>query len=161
MKTVAINAVDTLAIITPVGELTLFAQGDTIIALDWGRGADAPSSTKSPILNLAAQVLKTYFRTGKLDTTTVRLSPHGTAFQQRAWNELLKIKTGHTKTYGDIASRLKSGPRAVGGACAANPIPILIPCHRVLGADGKVGHYSGGDGSKTKQFLLRLEGVDA
>ena len=155
---------DTLSIKTPVGELTLFAQrgakGDAIVALDWGQGADAPHKTKSAALNQAAEALTDYFKTGRLDTGGLKLQPSGTTFQQRVWRETQKIKPGKTKSYGQIAATLKSGPRAVGGACAANPIPILIPCHRVLGAGGKLGHYSGGDGSETKQFLLRLEGVN-
>lgn len=149
-----------LTIKTQIGELTLFAQGDAIIALDWGQGMDAPRKTQSIALNKAADVLANYFTTGKLDTTGLKLDPHGTAFQKRVWREMQKIKNGKTKTYGEIAATIKSGPRAVGGACAANPIPILIPCHRIIAANGKVGNYSGGDGSETKQFLLRLEGAD-
>lgn len=151
---------DSLTVKSPIGDLTLFALDDAIIALDWGQGADAPGATKSAVLNRAAKALGDYFKTGALDTTGLKLAPHGTAFQQRAWREMQKIKAGKTKTYGDIAKTLKSAARAVGGACAANPIPILIPCHRVLGADGTVGHYSGGDGPDTKAFLLRLEGLD-
>lgn len=151
---------DTISIKTPVGELTLFAQGDAIVALDWGLGADAPRKSKSAVLTKAAKALGDYFKTGKLDTAGLKLDPAGTAFQNRAWKAMEKIKAGKTKSYGEIAATLKSGPRAVGGACAANPIPILIPCHRVLGAGGKLGHYSGGTGADTKQFLLRLEGVD-
>lgn len=150
---------ETLTIKTRIGDLTLFAQGDAIIALDWGQGMDAPGKTKSPVLNKAAQALTDYFATGKLDTTGLKLDPHGTAFQKRVWREMQKIKTGKTKTYGDVAKTLGSGPRAVGGACAANPIPILIPCHRIVAANGKIGHYSGGDGSETKHDLLRLEGA--
>ena len=151
---------DTISVKTPVGEITLFSQDDAIVALDWGHGADAPRKTKTKVLNDAAKVLNEYFKTGKLNTEGLKLNPHGTAHQKRAWREMQKIKPGKTKAYGQIAKTLKSGARAVGSACAANPIPILIPCHRVLNADGKVGHYSGGDGADTKQFLLRLEGVD-
>lgn len=158
MKTA--NTIETLSLDTPIGALTLFAQDEAIVALDWGRGMDAPQKSPSAMLTLAAQRLKDYFKTGQLDTAGLNLQPGGTTFQRRAWRALQNIKTGHTKTYGDIARALKSGPRAVGGACAANPIPILIPCHRVLGAGNKLGHYSGGVGASTKQFLLRLEGVN-
>lgn len=151
---------ETLSVKTRIGELTLFAQGDAIIALDWGQGMDAPRKTQSTALNKAAQILVDYFSTGKLDTTGLKLDPHGTPFQKKVWREMQKIKGGKTKTYGEVAQALKSGPRAVGGACGANPIPILIPCHRFVAANGKIGNYSGGDGADTKQFLLRLEGVD-
>ena len=151
---------ETLSLKTPVGELTLFADGDAVIALSWGQGMDAPRTATSPVLSQAAALLKDYFKTGRADFSTLKLEPTGTPFQKRVWKALSKIKCGKTRTYGQLAQTLKSGPRAVGGACAANPLPIIILCHRVLAADGKVGNYSGGDGSDTKDFLLRLEGVD-
>jgi len=154
------KTLESLALKTPVGELTLFAQDDAIIALDWGHGMDASRTSQSAVLNAAAQALLGYFKTGHLDTKGLSLNPHGTPFQKRVWREMQAIKEGHTKTYGAVAKKLHSGPRAVGGACAANPIPLLIPCHRITAANGKIGHYSGGDGSETKTFLLRLEGVD-
>lgn len=153
------KTMETISVKTPVGDLTLFAQDDSIIALDWGQGMDAPRTSPSTVLTRAAQALEGYFKTGKLDTTGIKLDPNGTPFQKRAWREMQKIKAGKTKTYGQIAATLKSHARPVGGACAANPIPILIPCHRVLSAGGKLGNYSGGDGADTKQILLRLEGV--
>jgi len=153
------KSMDTITVKSPVGDLTLFAHEDAIVALDWGLGMDAPATSTSAVLTRAAKALTAYFKTGVLDVTGIKLQPAGTAFQQRAWREIQKINCGKTKTYGQLATALKSGPRAVGGACGANPIPLLIPCHRVLGAGGKLGHYSGGDGADTKQFLLRLEGV--
>lgn len=152
------TTLNALSLNTPIGTLTLFAEGEAIVALDWGQGMDAPKKSSSAALNLAAQKLTDYFKTGQLDTAGLKLAPSGTAFQKRVWREMQKIKAGHTQSYGAIAANLKSGPRAVGGACAANPIPILIPCHRVIGANGRLGNYSGGDGAETKQFLLRLEG---
>ncbi len=86
------------------------------------------------------------------------LSP-GTRFQQSVWRELQKISTGKTKSYGEIAGLIgkPKAVRAVGGACGANPIPVLIPCHRVLAANGKLGGFSGGLDWKRK--LLAIEGV--
>jgi len=150
---------ESLTIKSPVGALTLFAEDGAIVALDWGEGMGAAKTAKSEVLDAAAQALRDYFKTGKLDLGGIKLAPAGTAFQKRAWRAMGSIKAGRTKSYGQLAAALKSSPRAVGGACACNPIPILIPCHRVLGADGKVGHYSGGEGPATKQFLLRLEGA--
>jgi len=72
---------------------------------------------------------------------------------------LKTIPYGSTLTYGELASRIDSAPRAIGGACGRNPIPIIIPCHRVLAAGGRMGGYSGHEGTDTKEFLLRLEGA--
>lgn len=152
---------ETLSIKTPVGDVTLFAEDDAIVALDWGQGAHAPRKGTSAVLNAAARALDAYFKTGRMDTAGVKLAPHGTAFQKRVWREMQKIEPGRTRSYGQIAKTLKSGPRAVGGACAANPIPLLIPCHRVMGANGKLTGYSGGEGVDTKAFLLKLEGARA
>ena len=150
---------ETICIKSPVGELTLFADGRSIVALSWGHGLNAPRKSKSQALNRAARLLGDYFKTGQADFSSLDLAPSGTPFRQRVWREMLRIKPGHTKSYGQVAKTLKSSPRAVGGACAANPIPILIPCHRIINADGKTGHYSGGLGPETKKFLLRLEGA--
>ncbi|MCD6050258.1 MAG: cysteine methyltransferase [Verrucomicrobia bacterium] len=83
----------------------------------------------------------------------------GSEFQQAVWRELLAIPLGHTRTYGELAARLgnPSGSRAVGAACGANPIPVIVPCHRVLAANGKLGGFSGGAGWKNR--LLQIEGV--
>ena len=75
------------------------------------------------------------------------------------WDALSAIPRGQTVTYGDLARRLGSAPRAIGGACGANPIPILIPCHRVLAAGGRLNGYSGRGGLATKKRLLDLEGA--
>ncbi len=82
----------------------------------------------------------------------------GTAFQQKVWQALGDIAHGSTKSYGELAKDLGTAPRALGGACGRNPIPIIIPCHRVLAGDRKLGGYSGLDGIETKLFLLKLEG---
>ena len=85
----------------------------------------------------------------------------GTDFQQRVWEELLWIPAGETRSYGEVAKSIKKpkASRAVGGACGANPIPLLIPCHRVLAANGKIGGFSGGLAWKRK--LLEREGVSS
>lgn len=150
---------ESVSIKTPLGDITLFEDDGALVALDWGRGANAGGTPKSANLKAATKALAGYFKTGRLDTSTLKLAPHGTPFQKRVWRELAKIKPGRTKSYGQIARTLKSNPRAVGAACGANPLPLLIPCHRVLRADGGLGGYSGGDGADTKAFLLRLEGV--
>ena len=93
---------------------------------------------------------------GELLAFDLPLAPAGTPYRQRVWAALCDIPYGATRTYTDIARVAGGGSRSVGGANGANPIPILIPCHRVV-AVGGIGGYSGGDGLETKRRLLRLE----
>jgi len=148
---------ETLCIKSPVGDLTLFEDGGKIIALDWGQGFDTPRTSANQTLNQAAQALRDYFQSGADGFKSLPLDPGGTDFQRRVWKEMQKIKPGHVKTYGEISKVLNSSPRAVGNACGANPIPILIPCHRVV-AQNSLGGYTGDGGLDTKTQLLRLEG---
>ena len=102
--------------------------------------------------------LASYFG-GKLRTFTVPLAPEGTHFQMRVWEELRHIPYGRTTSYHELAERIGEprATRAVGQANGANPIAILVPCHRVIGADGSLTGYGGG--MERKEFLLRLEGI--
>jgi len=144
-----------LSLPSPVGSLTLFANDDALNVVEWGRGAEAPSS---PLLDEAAAQLNAYFD-GKLETFDLPLDPCGTEFQRAVWREMSRIPYGQVRTYGDLSATLSSSPRAVGGACGANPIPIIVPCHRVVGASGKMTGFSGGTGVETKIQLLTLEGA--
>ena len=93
---------------------------------------------------------------------TVALSTSGTPFRQRVWAALTAIPRGESRTYGDIARAVNSAPRAVGQACGDNPIPLIIPCHRVVAADGSLGgfmHSTGGDPIAIKRWLLAHEGA--
>ena len=99
----------------------------------------------------------TRYLDGKSRHFGVAVAPKGTAFQQRVWQALLAIPYGETRTYGQIAEELQTGMRAVGGACGANPVALLVPCHRVV---GKRGHLTGfAFGIDTKQRLVELEGA--
>ena len=103
--------------------------------------------------------LEAYFR-GELTDFDLELDPQGTVFQRRVWDELRKIPYGSTSTYGTITANLgldRSAARAVGGAVGSNPLGIIVPCHRVLGAGGKLTGYA--DGLANKEALLVLEGV--
>jgi O-6-methylguanine DNA methyltransferase len=102
--------------------------------------------------------LTRYFN-GKLAKFTLAVDMKGTPFQVRVWKDLVKIPYGTTISYKQLAKRLGTsrGFQAVGRANAANPVPIIVPCHRVLGADGSLVGYS--SGIKTKEFLLKLEGA--
>ncbi|MBL4802898.1 MAG: methylated-DNA--[protein]-cysteine S-methyltransferase [Emcibacter sp.] len=138
---------------SPVGDLTLSEEDDMIVSLDWGW---SPFSEKTSFLEKAKQQIEDYFDGLKPDFT-LPLNPHGTDFQKRVWLEMSKIYYGKTKTYGDISEILHSHPRAIGTACGLNPIPIIIPCHRIMGQSGKLTGYSGGEGIETRKFLLELE----
>ena len=139
---------------TPIGPLALFEADDAIVALDWGW---LPESEDSPLLLRARQQLEEYFE-GQRKVFDLPLAPHGTPFQRKVWEGLQQIPFGQTLSYGQLAEKLVTAPRALGGACGCNPIPVIIPCHRVLAANGGLGGYSGIDGIETKEFLLRLEG---
>lgn len=141
---------------SPLGPLTLFADEDAIVVLEFGQ---VPEGETSPLLEVAKAQLAAYFR-GELKQFDLPLKADGTPFQKSVWKLMREIPYGQTRSYGDLAKKLKSAPRAVGGACGRNPIPIIVPCHRVLAADRKIGGFSGGAGTDTKIALLRLEGVD-
>ena len=156
-----------LTVSSPVGVLTIFEDAGAIVALEWGRavppiGGQTKKSPRAPagerLLRRAARQLEEYFA-GSRKTFDVPLRPPGTAFQRRVWARLAAISQGRVETYGALAKKLKSGARAVGTACGANPIPILIPCHRVLGGNGSLCGYSGEGGIATKRFLLAHEGA--
>ena len=110
------------------------------------------------MLKNAAKQLNAYFD-GKLTNFDLPLRPFGTDFQQRVWRAMIKIPYGKVRTYGQLAEKLNSGARPVGTACRRNPIPIIIPCHRVLGTQS-LGGYSGEGGLETKVALLTLEDAD-
>ncbi|MCT8161000.1 methylated-DNA--[protein]-cysteine S-methyltransferase [Pseudoruegeria sp. SHC-113] len=139
---------------SPLGPLTLTEKGGAIIALSWH--GDAAEST-SPLLAEAAAQLAAYFA-GDLTDFDLPLRVEGSAFQQAVCAQMRAIPYGQTRTYGDLAKALGHPAQAVGGACGGNPIPILIPCHRVVGAGGLTG-FSGAGGVETKAALLRLEGA--
>lgn len=144
-----------LSLHSPVGDLTVTEEDGKIISLDWGWVPSEWQST-TPLLEKAVAQLNLYFD-GEIGDFDLPLDPPGTEFQKKVWAEMLKIPAGKTKSYGEIAKILKSAAQPVGTACGANPIPIIIPCHRILAAGGKMGGYSGDGGLDTKEALLRLE----
>jgi methylated-DNA-[protein]-cysteine S-methyltransferase len=137
---------------TPIGALTLSEEDGAIVALDWGFSRD---QTTTPLLLEGRGQLQAYFD-GTIERFTLPLEPAGTAYQQRVWAALAEIPYGKTCSYAAIATKAGGSARAVGGANSANPIPIVIPCHRVVSSTG-LGGYSGGDGLETKRWLLALE----
>lgn len=144
---------------SPVGRLALQAEGETLTGVRWaGAGERTRNDKPSPVLKEARRQLERYFA-GKLKAFDLPLAARGTDFQKSVWKMMREIPYGGTATYGGMAMALGSGPRAVGMACGRNPIPIIVPCHRVLGSGGTEGGYSGGRGLPTKHQLLALEGV--
>jgi methylated-DNA-[protein]-cysteine S-methyltransferase len=145
---------ESLSISSPVGNLVLDEKDGALVAIRW---ADEKTGNGSPLLAETARQLDAYFD-GKLVDFDLPLSPSGSEHEHRVWTAMQAIRYGKTACYGDLARAIGSAPRAVGRACGKNPIPIVIPCHRVLGKAG-LGGYSGSGGLKTKQTLLALEGA--
>ena len=148
-------------IAAPFAKIGLRMAGEAVSVLDY-----LPTHTpeQPPADAATAQVvaqLQAYFHDPRAPFT-VPLRPNGTAFQRRVWEALRALPPGTVLTYGELAKQLGSAARAIGGACRANPIPILIPCHRVVGQQG-LGGYAGavtGDPLAIKRWLLRHEGVE-
>ena len=139
---------------SPLGPLTVFEEAGVVVVLEFGRAAEG---SETPLLTEARKQLDAYFDR-RLTRFDLPLRPAGTVFQKSVWTLMARIPHGAVRTYGDLAVDLGSAPRAVGGACGRNPIPIVIPCHRVVGGGG-LGGYSGLGGVETKAALLRLEGA--
>lgn len=142
---------------TPIGKLGLCADGDALVRIGFVPMAQVPLG-ECAVLSSAAEQLTAYFA-GELRVFDLPLAPTGTDFQRRVWDALCTVPYGTTATYADIAKKIGSpkAMRAVGQANNLNPLPIVIPCHRVIGADGSLVGYAGG--LETKKTLLRLEGI--
>ena len=141
-----------LSLHTPIGAVTVSEDNGRIVALDWGWARD---QDETPLLIRARDALNAYFD-GARFAFDLPLDPPGTTYRRRVWEAMCRIPAGATRSYGEIASAAGGSARSVGQACGSNPIPILIPCHRVLGSSG-LGGYSGGEGLATKRYLLALE----
>ncbi|MEC8066575.1 MAG: methylated-DNA--[protein]-cysteine S-methyltransferase [Pseudomonadota bacterium] len=119
--------------------------------LAWGNAYQG-----SPANLQVEQQLKNYFN-GKTKTFNLPVKPKGTAFQQKVWQALRTIDYDTLVTYQDVAQMVNSHPRAVGGAIGKNPIPVVVPCHRVVGKNGTLTGFSGGEGMATKKLLIEHE----
>lgn len=140
---------------TPYGKINIVQQGNFIVQVILGEG-DKVSKGESELLLQAEQQLKEYLA-GNRKQFDLPLDLQGTAFQRKVWQELLNIPYGTTRTYKEIAERIgiPKAARAVGMANHNNPIPIFVPCHRVIGANGKLVGYA--YGVEMKKKLLELE----
>jgi methylated-DNA-[protein]-cysteine S-methyltransferase len=145
---------------SPVGHINLTADGETIIELSMTK-TPGPSHGSAKVLKEAQKQLTEYFK-GKRKEFSFKHEARGTKFQKSVWNEIARIPFGEVLSYADIAREIgkPQASRAVGGAVGSNPIPLIIGCHRVLGASGKITGYSGGEGIPTKRWLLKLEHIE-
>ena len=144
---------------TPLGTLQIEATERGLCGI-WfpSRSIDqGPTSKTNRVISLAKQELNAYF-TGELTTFSVPLDWQGTRFQESVWQALLAVPYGKTVTYGDVARAIgrPRSSRPVGGAVGKNPLPIIVPCHRIIGSDGSLTGFTGGLDIKIR--LLELEG---
>ena len=157
----------TLYIPTAIGHLKLEFQGEKLFTLLITESPPLKDKKEKLVLEQADKIvqntsslLNQYFKSAT-SFLSLPLAPQGTDFQRSVWHALTEIPLGETRTYGDIAKKLNSSPRAVGNACRKNPIQIIIPCHRVISAKG-LGGYAGkteGQQLNIKRWLLNHEGV--
>lgn len=138
---------------TPVGVLSVSERDGAVVRLAWS----AEATGQSALLDRALDQLRAYFA-GELTEFDLPLQVEGSEFQKAVCAAMLAIPFGETRTYGDIARDLGAPPQPVGNACGGNPIPVIIPCHRVLSASG-LGGFSGQGGVETKVALLKHEGA--
>ena len=145
---------------TPLGWVWVQVRAGAIRALAIQEREPHREGVENELARRACRAIRQWLEGGEWPRG-LPLSPEGTDFQLRVWSELLKIPPGRPVTYGELAQRVGSGPRAVGGACRANPIPLLIPCHRVVAATG-LGGFAGhrqGAWPAMKRWLLEHEGM--
>ncbi len=146
---------------SPLGTLRLWSGGGALLAIDFpgqGAGREDAAERTDEVLDACARQLREYF-SGERRDFELPLAPAGTAFQQQVWACLREIPYGTLRSYRDVAAAIgrPRAVRAVGAANGRNPLPIVVPCHRVIGSDGSLTGYAGG--LARKQFLLRLEGA--
>ncbi|HIJ86041.1 MAG: methylated-DNA--protein-cysteine methyltransferase [Magnetococcales bacterium] len=146
---------------TPLGNLWAGFSDRALVTLSFKPSPPSSVSTKSshPLEQPLRLWLEDYFFK-RFHPPTLPLAPCGTPFQHRVWSEVAKINAGNHQTYGQLATQLGTAPRAVGQAMAANPVLLLIPCHRIIATNHKIGGYSGGEGTNTKRWLLHWEGAE-
>lgn len=144
---------------SPIGAITIESRDGKIISLTMGQSY--PAFGSDPILREAKKQVSAYLA-GKLEKFDLPVQLDGTAFQKSVWKVIAKTNFGKTVTYGDIAAKIGNpqAARAIGGAVGANPVPLIVGCHRVLGSNKKITGYSGGNGILTKEWLLELEGIE-
>ncbi|MEE4662068.1 MAG: methylated-DNA--[protein]-cysteine S-methyltransferase [Halieaceae bacterium] len=150
-----------LSLESPVGDLRLVATDEALLRVEFtGHHTNIGRPGKNAILQTACDQLREYFA-GQRQAFSLPVAPQGTDFQRQVWAALQAIPFGSTRSYAEIAHAIGKprAVRAVGAANARNPLPLVVPCHRVIGSNGRLTGFAGG--LATKQFLLTLEGVTA
>ena len=143
---------------SPLGMLEITEEDGALVSILFVSSSTPPTPLSTPLLSKAKKEMEEYFR-GERSSFTLPLSPKGTPFQKKVWEITSTIGYGETKSYGEIAEIMDSKAyRAIGSALGANPLPIVIPCHRVK-AKASIGGYSGG--LDNKRILLSIEGIKA
>ena len=146
---------------TPFAVLGVVTDGKVVTSVRYLPRGTAPVAPLDRVAERACREIERYIADPEY-RFAVPYRLHGTPFQQRVWREIEKLFPLKTNTYGNIAARLQSSARAVGGACGANPVPLIVPCHRVLAAGGRLGGFMGGQKDfplAVKRWLLRHEGI--
>ena len=144
---------NTLSFKTPIGWITIIEYNNRIRSIKFSRQKNLGKSKN--LLNLQKQIIK--YCQGKTKKINTKIELIGTSLQKKIWRELLKIPYGSTKSYGEIAKKVKTSPRYVGNVCGQNQHLLVVPCHRIIKSDGKLGGFSGYGGIKLKNNLLSLE----
>ena len=147
-----------LTIESPTGPIRIVEAGGAIVEIRWADPDEPLGGDQTPLLADARRELSEYFA-GQRRRFELPVRTAGSALQEAVWREMRAIPYGETRTYGDLAAVIGSNARLVGGACGSNRVPIVIPCHRVVGAGGRLTGFSGGCGTETKRALLALEGA--
>jgi methylated-DNA-[protein]-cysteine S-methyltransferase len=149
---------------SPIGRIEVVGNGEAIVALSIEKDGRLPwdevPERSDAVLDRAVAQLEEYFAGHRRDFD-VPVALSGTDFQLAVWEQLVDLEFGEVVSYGELgmATGRATAGRAVGGAVGANPVPIIVPCHRVLGSDGRITGYSGGEGIPTKSWLLDHEGI--
>jgi methylated-DNA-[protein]-cysteine S-methyltransferase len=143
---------------TPIGWVAIAASENAVVEARILEHRPVLKSERNALADQACEALENWLAGGNWPHFTA-LAPEGTDFQRRVWDALLRIPPGQTRTYGELAKELDSSPRAVGGACRSNPIPLLIPCHRVVAANGDGGFagHTRGRWMDIKRWLINHE----
>jgi methylated-DNA-[protein]-cysteine S-methyltransferase len=144
----------------PFATLGIRTSGGALTGIEYLRRRERELAPIDAIAERACRQLERYLADPQW-RFTLPLAPQGTTFRKRVWEALKKIPIGESRTYGELARSLHTAPRAVGGACGANPIALVIPCHRVIGSQGSLGGFmnaTAGDPIAIKRWLLEHEG---
>jgi methylated-DNA-[protein]-cysteine S-methyltransferase len=143
---------------TPIGPVGLTLRAGRVVDVSFHAGSSPRNPRKDAVMREAYRLLRRYFQNPR-SRLNLPLAPAGTPFQQRVWRALRRIPPGQVRSYGQLARSLGTSARAIGGACRANPIPLFIPCHRVVASGGEGGFMgkTAGRAMAVKRWLLRHE----